>query len=82
MLFAVKRTGCLPGVIVHGEDNGLDSNGLLDGFDSDGLVFGTWACFTVALSGGWPSRLGVDGVFTWAKSVELVELALDEWAGF
>jgi len=81
MLFAVQRTGCLPGIIVHGEDNGLDSNGLLDGLDSNGLVLGTGACFAVALSGGWPAGLGVDGIFTWAETVQGVELALDEFTG-
>ncbi|KFY82341.1 hypothetical protein V500_10614 [Pseudogymnoascus sp. VKM F-4518 (FW-2643)] len=78
---AVERAQALPVIVVVREDDGLATNSLTDGLDSDGLRDGARARGAIALTSGWPSSLEVDTGLARAELVDDVELALDELSG-
>ena len=60
------------------EENGLAAEGGADTSHGNSLLLWTWACSSVAATGGWPSDLQVDTLLAWAKGVDNVELVLGE----
>ena len=80
-LLAAERTRLLPEIVVHGEHDGLATDGGLDALDGSDLLILTGAGLSVAGSGGGPSGLEVESVLAWTETVDDLELRGDELTG-